>query len=645
VDNLTVVVPFWNGHNTIERLLDSLHTELPVIIVDDDSDEPLNINNRENVTVIRQERGYFSGAVNTGIDACTTDVLVLNQDAYLDGDAWKEVILKAQSSKAAIAGDGVMNHPAYPNGYVQGTFMYLSREAINAIGHFNEEYYPLWGSTAEWQLRACRKGLMAMPGTVPGLQHSRGPRRFKNVRFGSAITEALLREREKGKLFIRTPPHVSVIIPCRNYGRYLPDALASLLGGLTSLGEHPGQSFHSWEAIIVNDQSTDDTQAIIDDLVNPWTGIHSITLNRRGYTPGALNAGIEVSHGRYITILSADDMVEPNHLETLLRTCENNPHRVAHCDLVVFGNGERKKTFKTIRKYDFDRILNKNMISAGVMYPKKCWSEVGGYNPAMKWGREDWCFNVACGAAGWCAVHTGQATYLYRRERQNRSLRTGNTHTAIGEERVPSNFNWLAFFRQQMEAIYPDLYEGERPMACCGGKKKSAPTPKTVGGIPVAQLTGQDGMVILEYVGTSVGVQTWRGPVTQTPYRFGRTRPQGYVDVKDAPGMLDIAEQGARVFRLIRTTPPTVPTPPPTEQIIANEEPTVIEPEPEPVPEPVIEEVVVEEPAYDPSEMTIKEIKALTLTTEQAEDMLFAELEGKSRSRLIQYLEEVARGH
>lgn len=266
----------------------------------------------------------------------------------------------------------------------------------------------------------------------------------------------------------------------------------------------------------------------------------------------------------------------------------------------------------------------------------------------MKWGREDWCFNVACGVAGWCAVHTGEATYLYRRERQNRSLRTGNTHTAIGEERIASNFNWLAFFRQQMEAIYPDLYGGDRPMGCggggCGGsKKKNTKTPTKLGGVPVARLTGQDGMVILEYRGTSEGVQTWRGPVTRTPYRFGRTRSQGYVDVKDAQGMLDISEQGARIFRVVSQPASTIPAPPPSAQIVVNDEPIAQKPIQEP--QEIIDEIDEDKPVLDPYEMTIAEIKALDLTANQAEEMLFMELDGKSRSTLIQYLEEVARGH
>ncbi len=48
MDNLEVVIPFWNGEATIQRLLDSLPDSLPVIVVDDVSDEPYQTE-RENV--------------------------------------------------------------------------------------------------------------------------------------------------------------------------------------------------------------------------------------------------------------------------------------------------------------------------------------------------------------------------------------------------------------------------------------------------------------------------------------------------------------------------------------------------------------------------------------------------------------------
>ena len=52
-------------------------------------------------------------------------------------------------------------------------------------------------------------------------------------------------------------PLVSIIVPCHNYGRYLPDAVQSVIG----------QTYQNWEIVVVNDGSTDDTQEVAERLI------------------------------------------------------------------------------------------------------------------------------------------------------------------------------------------------------------------------------------------------------------------------------------------------------------------------------------------------------------------------------------------
>lgn len=212
--SFTILVPFFNGHKTIRRLLDSLPHDLPVIVVDDQSDaEAATVVYSTdcpvcNIKVIRPEKkGYFTGAVNRGIEACEGDVLILNQDAYFTGGGWLDLLDEALSDYDLI-GEGISgNHPAWPMGYIHGTFMYISREVINRIGLMNEIDYPLWGSTCEYQLRACRAGFKALPlPYIPDFHH-----RDKSQRFGEAINTALEREPSRRREFIRTPPEVSVV--------------------------------------------------------------------------------------------------------------------------------------------------------------------------------------------------------------------------------------------------------------------------------------------------------------------------------------------------------------------------------------------------------------------------------------------------
>ena len=535
MESLTVVVPFWNGHATIERLLESLPDALPVVVVDDQSDSPYR-SKRENVTVIRPAaKGYFAGAVNAGLSACGGDALVVNQDAWLEGSAWLD-LLAEEHEKHALIGHGVMAHPAWPKGYVQGTFMFLRRDAISKVGGLNARDYPLWGCTAEWQVRAARAGFRALPlPEIPGFHHQER----KPGAFGDSITEALRREPgEKGR-FIRTPPMISIIVPCFNYGKYLPDLVASLAGGPSSLGNMLGQTFAAWELVIVDDASTDKSAEMAAALADPWKGIRLVRRAKNGGTAAANNDGVRASFGRYITVLGADDMMEPYRLEALYQAAEAHPHSVVYDDVALFKAGERMQTW-AMAEYDFEKLLQKNHMHAGILFPKKAWEETGGYPESMREGREDWAFNVALGVWGYCGVRVPKAGYLYRREKHNRTLRN-------------SGPGWRDRFTGQMKALFPGLYKGERPMACCGGGRAPA---RKMNGKGAASLPGAAGMLRIEYAGLNDGDMPWYGPVTGTRYVFGGVHKTGYIDPRDArtgnskkPGLLDIWEHGRAQFR------------------------------------------------------------------------------------------------
>ena len=530
---LTIVIPFRDGHRHIEAVLDSLPQGIPVVVVDDCSEIPYR-STRPGVQVHRlKERGYFSGACNRGFELARGDVLILNQDALLQGREWV-VEWERLREDFGCWGEGVFGNPKWPKGYVHGVFMAMRRDALDAVGGFNERDYPLWGATCEWQLRACRMGFKVLPDRMEWLKHRR------EGEFGESIQEALSDEPGKREWLIRTPPAVSVIAACHNYGRFLPDMLASLMGGPSSLGKMEPQTFQSFEVIIVDDASIDDSPQIGAALANPWKGVKFIRRNEQGGSPAAYNTGVRQSFGRYLTMLSADDMREPWALEEMYRLCRANPGAFIYDDVAEFGYGKRGKVQK-FPEWNFERLIEKNFTHAGIMYPRSAWDRVGGYPEAMSRGREDWAFSISLGRAGYEGVRLPRPGYLYRREQQNRSL------TNQGCE-------WWCFFLGQLGALYPDIYNEGRIEAV--GKKRGCPgCGKRSHAVPSASrreesiLVGQEGMVILEYLGNSAGKQTWFGPVTGQKYTFGGSRRVGYVDRRDAVGMAKMRESRKPVFR------------------------------------------------------------------------------------------------
>jgi len=96
---------------------------------------------------------------------------------------------------------------------------------------------------------------------------------------------------------------VSVIVPCYNQVRYLPDALGSVLA----------QTFPYWECIIVNDGSPDNTGRVAQEWL-AMDGRFKYIEKENGGLSSARNAGLKVALGEYIQFLDADDILEKNKI-------------------------------------------------------------------------------------------------------------------------------------------------------------------------------------------------------------------------------------------------------------------------------------------------------------------------------------------
>jgi glycosyltransferase involved in cell wall biosynthesis len=114
---------------------------------------------------------------------------------------------------------------------------------------------------------------------------------------------------------------VSVIIPCFQQGRFLRDAISSL----------QRQSYSDWEAIIVDDGSTDGTSQTAKDLRSADRRVKYIRKTNGGLS-SARNAGLGVAVGAFIQFLDADDCLEPGKLKIQVE------HLSKHDDIdIIYG--------------------------------------------------------------------------------------------------------------------------------------------------------------------------------------------------------------------------------------------------------------------------------------------------------------------
>lgn len=98
-------------------------------------------------------------------------------------------------------------------------------------------------------------------------------------------------------------PMVSVIMAAHNAQRFLRQAMDSALG----------QTYQNIELIVINDASTDDTQAIIDTYGDPR--VVCLRNETNLHISASTNRGIAASHGAYIAILDSDDAWYPEKLQ------------------------------------------------------------------------------------------------------------------------------------------------------------------------------------------------------------------------------------------------------------------------------------------------------------------------------------------
>ncbi len=104
--------------------------------------------------------------------------------------------------------------------------------------------------------------------------------------------------------FSMTFPFVSIIIPVYNVSHYLHECLDSVLN----------QSFTNWEAICIDDGSTDGSGVILDDYADKDKRIHVIHQKNVG-SSAARNIGLDNAIGEWIWFVDSDDTIEQFALE------------------------------------------------------------------------------------------------------------------------------------------------------------------------------------------------------------------------------------------------------------------------------------------------------------------------------------------
>lgn len=126
---------------------------------------------------------------------------------------------------------------------------------------------------------------------------------------------------------------LSIIIPFYNVERFISECLNSVFDQDIPLSEY--------EVICVNDGSPDHSRDIVLDYMERFPNLRLIEHEKNKKLGAARNTGRSIAQGRYIWNVDSDDMIVPNCLSSMLKTCEDNQLDVLEFGTIQFSNNKR----------------------------------------------------------------------------------------------------------------------------------------------------------------------------------------------------------------------------------------------------------------------------------------------------------------
>lgn len=115
-------------------------------------------------------------------------------------------------------------------------------------------------------------------------------------------------------------PLISVIIPVYNAEKYLRSCLDSVLA----------QTYKNWEAVCVNDGSTDNSQKILEEYAAKDNRFLIINQENGGGS-SSRNRALKNINGQFVAFLDNDDLYHPQYLEILYTNLQNTHADISCC--------------------------------------------------------------------------------------------------------------------------------------------------------------------------------------------------------------------------------------------------------------------------------------------------------------------------
>ena len=212
-------------------------------------------------------------------------------------------------------------------------------------------------------------------------------------------------------------PLISVVIPTHNGAKFLPEAIASVLS----------QDYPALQIIVIDDASTDDTDAVVGRLPD---AVRYIKHDRKKGPAEARNRGIRDAVGEYIAFLDVDDLWPARNLHRLMDYLLPRPNLD-----VVHGYGHLSELEPRTGRYELRGNPRESFpfyIGAG-LYRRRVFESVGLFDAELEFAEDtDW-YNRAY-ELGRSIERLDEVTLHVRRHGQN--MTTGKSLVELNVLRV-----------------------------------------------------------------------------------------------------------------------------------------------------------------------------------------------------------------
>jgi glycosyltransferase involved in cell wall biosynthesis/GT2 family glycosyltransferase len=252
-------------------------------------------------------------------------------------------------------------------------------------------------------------------------------------------------------------PFVTIAIPTYNRGRYIFEAIESALT--------QSKAYSSFEVLVVDDGSEDDTRAIIGRFTS-----RRLRYRYKGHTgaPHTRNFAIGEAYGQYILWLDSDDVLMPDILARYAAFVERYPEvdvfysdlHVTDADLNIIQTTHYQDWYRRKDELIAHQMVSNFLPNGGSLVKRDLYDRIGGFDEAFKRAHDYDFYSRAAGTAEFKKLDG--VVMKYRLHDDNMSSPTMQFDTVF-ESRVAVNM----LNRYRPEQLFPQLPWTSKPHDQC----------------------------------------------------------------------------------------------------------------------------------------------------------------------------------